>query len=147
MVFTYDGSPHASAELRLAFPLGKVESYQSRRADGTTFYDIRGGKNAFVLDGYAFFAGDEVKNGPVKFEAQPVAPSIEAKAEKVPSSEVHPEAIKNAAWHPDPPPPEAERSYEWHPDPPAARVRPTEQVVSGAPHLHTGPETWTPKSH
>ena len=57
----YDGSPHPSSALRLAFPLGKVEAYQSRKPDGTAYYDVRGGQNAFVLDGKAYFAGEEVK--------------------------------------------------------------------------------------
>jgi hypothetical protein len=57
----YDGSPSVGRELRLAFPLGKVEAYQSRKPDGTSYYDTRGGQNAFVLDGKAYFAGEEVK--------------------------------------------------------------------------------------
>ena len=57
----YDGSPHPSSALRLAFPLGKVEAYQSRKPDGTAYYDVRSGQNAFVLDGKAYFAGEEVK--------------------------------------------------------------------------------------
>lgn len=57
----YDGSPHPSSDLRKAFPLGKVDAYQSRRSDGTAFYDIRSGQNAFILDGKAFFAGETVK--------------------------------------------------------------------------------------
>ena len=104
----YQGDPVVTAEIKAAFPLARVQSYQGRAANGDLFYSVQGAR-ALVPDPSlplrGFFAGEEVTE--YKFPVPAPKPEEVAKAET------------KAAWVPDPPAVKAEYpKSSWKPDPP-----------------------------
>jgi hypothetical protein len=99
----YDGSGVPSQELKKEFPLCRVDAHISRTEDGTGFYDVRSGQNAFFIEpgGKAFFAGEEPKITlpevavTAKTEEWKPAPPV-----SIPVQPLNDAAKKNEGWKP-----------------------------------------------
>jgi hypothetical protein len=102
----YDGGFRPSLALRLNFPLGRVEANQSRRKDGTGFYDVHTGRNGFYPDpgsSLVYFSGEKIPHEDVSFAGKMVASD---------------ETKKTTVWTPAPPVKVEQTKSEWKPDPP-----------------------------
>jgi hypothetical protein len=101
----FDGSGVVTGALKAAFPQGKVLAYQSRRADGTAFYDVHSGVNAFfpVPEGKAFFAGETIETP--KPAAVPLpTPVVKAAAETLDATRPgQPAKALKPEWKPEAP--------------------------------------------